>query len=511
MTSETTRASAHEDTLRRMWSRRSVIGAGISGAVAVGLAGRAKALPQSATHLGGGRRPATPSGVGDLFKLVTHTSQGFNQALYDEAIARGYSGYLEWQLAPAAIADTALDAQLATLPTLTMTAKQIYDTYIQPGMGGTPVSELKRATILRSALSKRQLHEHMVEFWTDHLNIDHGDGEEDSLKTVDDRDVIRAHALDTVPNLIRASAHSGAMLYYLDNYTNKNTGVNENYSRELMELHTLSPGNYTETDVREFAKVLTGWTIWRQADATYGTFRYRPEWHDNAVHTVLGHSFGPNGGQAEGEAMLDILTAHPACAQFISWKMCRWLLEYDPPAQLVSAVASTYLATGGDIKSMIRAILHPNNLAAAQPKLKRPFTFLTSLLRATNATITSTTTTLVNELVKVGQVPFAWGPPDGYPDSSDYWGSAVLPRWNFASRLLDGNLSGVTVDVTTLFNGVVQSQAARRCDQLLTGGHLAPEDITEVHNFVMSFGSLTTQVKREALALAASSPSYQYF
>src|SRR5262245_47895753 len=112
----------------------------------------------------------------------------------------------------------------------------------------------------------------MVEFWTDHFNIDQNDGEGQTFKTVDDREVIRAYALDTFPNLLQASTMSGAMLYYLDNFSNRNTGVNENYARELLELHTLSPGHYTETDVREFARCLTGWSIYRQNSPSYGLF-----------------------------------------------------------------------------------------------------------------------------------------------------------------------------------------------------------------------------------------------
>jgi uncharacterized protein (DUF1800 family) len=512
-------SSSQQEALERMWSRRSMLGAGIGAGLALGLAGRGRAQTPTQFNPGGQRRAATIAEPGDLFFLVNRTSQGWTESLWADAVARGYSGYLEWQLDHTNIDDSALDAILVNLPSISMTSRQIQDNYVIPNMNGVPVTELKKACVLRSMLSKRQLFERMVEFWTDHFNIDQTDGENQVLKTTDDRDVIRANALGNFRTLLKASAHSGAMLYYLDNFSSRNTGVNENYGRELLELHTLAPGNYTETDVRELAEILTGWTIWRQADPNYGTFRYRGDWHDNTAHTLLGTTFGPNGGQAEGEAALDLLLDRPACAQFIATKLCKWLLSYSPPQIVIDRVAAAYTSSAGDIKAMIRTALAPQNVELVSPgelpKLKRPFTFMISLLRASGATFTGApqgtgAQQLLNELVKFGQVPYTWGPPDGFPDNLDYWGSSVLPRWTFASRLIDGQINGLTVPTATLFLGVPQSQIAARCNQILMGGHMDPVDVAEVHTYVMSFGSVTLQVQREALALAASSPSYQY-
>jgi len=511
MSLETDPQSSASEALARMWSRRSVLGAGLGGAAALGLAGAARAQGRD-KHGSGPQR--TPLPRPDLYTLVQRSSHGFTQALWAEAQARGYDGFLDWQLDHQAIPDAAMDAMLLQFPSLPMTARQIRDTYVVPNMPAVPVAELKKAFILRSVYSKRQLYERMVEFWTDHFNIDGNDAENQVFKTVDDREVIRVHALGKFPDLLKASAHSGAMLYYLDNYTNKNTGVNENYSREVMELHTLAPGNYTEVDVRELAEILTGWTIWRQADPLYGTFRYRGDWHDNGVHTLLGQSFGPNGGQAEGEAALDLLANHPATRRFVARKLCRWLLAYEPPKEAIDAVAATFAATGGDIKAMIRTALRPDRLlaaqAATQPKIKRPATFVASLLRAVGATFVNTNS-IQNEYIALGQLPFSWSPPDGYPDSAEYWGKSVLTRWNFASRLFDGAVGGVSVDVVGLFAGVSQVNAAQRCNQLLAGGFMDAEDVVELHAFVRTFPSFTTQCKREVLALAASSPSFQTY
>ena len=362
MTSDRLASALGRDALARMWSRRSLLGAGLGGALAVGIVTSHVDAATPAPRRGSGRRipPRDP-----LLTLVNRTSQGFTTELCAEAQARGYSGYLEWQLDPASISDSALDTRLLDYPSIAMTARQIQDVYVLTGQFHTPVTELKTAHTLRSLLSKRQLLERMVEFWTDHFNINLDFGECQALKPGDDRDVIRVHALGKFPDLLAASAHSAAMLSYLDNALNTSAGVNENYARELLELHTLSPGNYTETDVRELARVLTGWTYLPTTDPNYAAFHFDAAAHDNGVHTVLGHTFGPNAGQSEGEAMLAILAAHPQTAQFIALKLCRWFLGDDPPAVLVTRVANEYLRTGGDIAVMLRMILKQENVQLA--------------------------------------------------------------------------------------------------------------------------------------------------
>ena len=231
--------------------------------------------------------------------LLNRITMGFSLEEHALAQGMGYEGYLEYQLDHLAIDDSALELRLQSLPTLTMTSKQLFDTFVAGGGNqAVPVLELEQAATLRAIHSKRQLFERMVEFWSDHFNVDHVDGQVRVLKTADDRDVIRQHALGTFPALLRASAHSGAMLVYLDNYTNVASAPQENYSRELMELHTLSvSGPYTETDVKEVARCLTGWTIWRQNFPNYGDFRFRLQDHDQGAKTVLGVFIPPAGGE----------------------------------------------------------------------------------------------------------------------------------------------------------------------------------------------------------------------
>src|SRR5262245_37744044 len=237
-------------------SRRSFVKAGVGGAIAAGVGAKV-------THAGGyGSGTRHPKRGDPLLFLVNRITQGFSQPLYDRVKTRGYHYFLEEQLNPDAIDDSALDAVLAQYPSLAMSYGDLYANYTSQGLDYVVYYELKFANLLRSIYSNRQLFERMVEFWTDHFNIDHNKDGEPTFKTVDDREVIRRHALGKFPDLLVASANSGAMMVYLDNFLNTKYGANENYAREIMELHSLGVnGGYTETDVKQLARCLTGWGI----------------------------------------------------------------------------------------------------------------------------------------------------------------------------------------------------------------------------------------------------------
>ena len=497
-------------------SRRALLAASAATVAGSALFGTStRALAQSAsTTAAAARRLRSRQPFGDLQLLVNRITQGYDSSVWRDAELLGYDGFLDQQLRPSTIDDSAMDARLQAFSTLTMSSKELYDAYGATQMYSVPINELNQAMVMRAVYSKRQLFERMVEFWTDHFNIDHADNECRILKTADDRDVIRAHALGKFPDLLFASMHSGAMLVYLDNYTSKKEAPNENYARELMELHTLGVGNYSEQDIKEVARCLTGWSRYSQSTPTYGDFRYIPSYHDNNPKTVLGHSILAGGGENDGLTVHSILSTHPATANFVGRKLCRWLLSYNPPQSVVTEVANTYLATGGDIKAMIRVILKPESVALADvdrfPKLKRPFHLVCSLLRAVNVQMTQPAK-IVSELATLGQQPFAWSPPNGYPESLDAWGNALLPRWSFLSRLCSNSIVGSQVDVVTLFAGVPKTAIGARVNTILAGGALAPEDEHEVQLYVDSFATLTDSLRREAFALGASSPSYQYY
>jgi len=226
-------------------TRRNFLTAGTSAAILAGFASRLHA--QAAVSVVG-QPPGPWTADQELQFLVARITNGWNPETYARAVQLGYDAFLEEQLAHTSIPDIEVAPMLSAYPSLTLSSKQLYDQYVVPNNTNTAINELKTATIVRAIYSKRQLYERMVEFWSDHFSVDHNDGQVQWLKTTEDRDVIRAHALGTFTNLLIADAKSASMLYYLDNYRNFSTAPNENYSREVMELHTLDVGNYTETD-----------------------------------------------------------------------------------------------------------------------------------------------------------------------------------------------------------------------------------------------------------------------
>ncbi|HWL92402.1 MAG TPA: DUF1800 domain-containing protein [Phycisphaerae bacterium] len=439
--------------------------------------------------------------------LARRITMGATEEELTLADSLGYDAYLEYHLNPAAIDDSALDTILEAYDSLTMTPAELLDL-----PQNQPPSELIEAAILRSVFSKRQLFERMVEFWTDHFNIDINTGLNRLLKAVDDRDVIRAHALDTFPNLLIASAHSPAMLFYLDNYASVVGNPNENYARELMELHTLGVGGgYTQQDVVELARCLTGWTIYSQnSGANSLTYRYRAIDHDNDEKTVLGNYVAPGGGQADGDAVLNVLAYHPSTAAFISRKLCKWFYAENPPQTLVDAVAATYTSTGGDIKEMLRTLFHAVDPLAAPLKYKRPYHQFVSAMRATGAAVTATSG-LRTQLSAAGHHPFSWGPPDGYPDSLDHWVGLLLPRWNFGASLLNGNVVGATVNINPFLAGATTAaQVADRIDDALFGGTMPANQKSRITQYLLP-DNPTTQRKRDAVGLAIGAPAFQWY
>ncbi len=498
---------AERDLTRRAVSRRTFIQGTALGAAIGGVATARGARAQSAGT------PAIPSLRDDLRLLLNRTTQGYTPEVWQEARTRGFQGFLEWQLDYENIDDSDVDAILTQLPSLGMTPYEIYTSYGDSAFYA--LYEMRLAALIRSYLSRRQLYDRMVEFWTDHLNIY---GLKDGMWYFQPRDQLRtiqAHALGKFPDMLRASATSGAMLYYLDNYLSFAGAVNENYGREVLELHTLSvEGPYNEQDVKEVARCFTGWSINFDLNPNYGLFHFYNNLHDHEPKTVLGHVIDVDGAQ-DGIAVLNILAAHPATANFIAKKMTAWLLCEDPPQSVVDSAAQAYIATGGDIKSMIRIILSHESITAAdafnKPKFQRPWRFAMSLLRATNPTITDGLG-VIDQLDRMGHGPLYWPAPDGYPDKLSRWGHGVFDRWSFASRLFGNQMYGASFSnqqIADLFQGYPQSQLAVRANEILTGGTLPASDVAEIQAYVNS-KFLVNDLYRETLALTASSPNYQF-
>jgi uncharacterized protein (DUF1800 family) len=450
-------------------------------------------------------------------RLARRVTMGINDAEVYRARELGYEGYLEYQLDYAAIDDRAVENEVAQRYYLL--ASSPYDLQ-RLNQGSLSRDQLIEATIYRSVYSNRQLYERMVEFWEDHFSVFVDSAGVQVLKSADNRDVIRRHALGFFPEMLRESARSPAMLRYLDNYNSRADGgrrPNENYARELLELHTLGvDGGYTQEDVIEVAHVFTGWSFQTATSRTdYGTFLYRPEYHSTRNKTVLGNTITGRSGQAgmqEGEDVLGILIYHPSTAQYLAQKMSRWLLQYDPPQAVVDSVAQTYTSTAGDIKSMIRTILQPDNLMNAPAKFKRPYHLLVSAVRATNPTVTGSAaflSALRSQTIALGQRPHYWATPDGYPDNVNHWGSLILPRWNFGFALTNNNVSGATVTIADL-QGRSAQEIADGLDAALFGGEMPPGEKDALIAF-LGAGAPPAQRIRDAFGLALASPNFQWY
>jgi hypothetical protein len=304
------------------------------------------------------------------------------------------------------------------------------------------LNDLTRATILRAVLSRRQLREVLVNFWTDHFNIDPSKGDCKWLKPADDRDVIRAHALGNFRDMLRASAVSPAMLWYLDGRVNQRKRPedkpNENYARELMELHTLGVhGGYTQHDVMEVARCLTGWTVREKNRFFKGRVEFHPKSMTTGRNVSLGVEIPAGLGARDLDRVLEIIALHPNTAKYLAWKLCRRFIADEPPETAVTTIAEAFLQAKGDIRATLRALFtSPEFLAPAvrAAKFKRPLHFVVSALRASNAE-TDGASPLVDYLLRLGHAPFRYPTPDGYPEEASHWQSTLLVAMEFRRSL----------------------------------------------------------------------------
>jgi uncharacterized protein (DUF1800 family) len=479
--------------------------------------------PLALTPLG---RPEPASRRDPVLALVHRITQGFNLAEYQRARALGYEAYLEEQLDPLSIDDSVMDAKLASYVTLGLSPKELYDTYSLDAT--VPYYEFKTVAVQRAVHSKRQLFERMCEFWNDHFSMDHNKGDIEWLFMAEhERNVIRPNALGSFPAILSGNAHNAAMLFYLDNWLNSRFAIQENYGRELLELHTLGVyGGYSEVDVKEVAKCFTGWTL----NGDYNSGNWLRGFFDNSQHTpgeklVLGNSIDNFPPRDDAKKVLDILAVHPSTADFLARKLIRWFLTPTPPEYLVSRVVDEYLATNGDIKAMLRVILARENMGLPSlPKFRRPFHYVASLLRTIDADV-SDGLYPVFSLAEMGHVPFDHVTPDGYPDTIEAWGSSLLPRWSFASFLFASTaavtgqpMPGVTIPIGALKTKLEFQTAAdrpglaERIDQRLLGRSLTRGEVLALQGFIDSYPTTFGVVALfEAIALGASLPGSQWY
>jgi uncharacterized protein (DUF1800 family) len=503
----------------------------------------------------------------------------------------GIDKYIDQQLHPERIDDSAVQAKLGTFESLRLSTSQLYDKYPAPqfvardlglrqgqgqGQPGNPqasqddrreyrqkinayylekglkppaalVQELQGQKIVRAVYSERQLQEVMVDFWYNHFNIFWGKGADKWLTTEFEMSAIRPNTLGKFQDLLLATAKSPAMLFYLDNFQsstpnpqpagrrgmgqggrfgrrgggarlddprvqerlrqrrleqgqsddpgqmtpqqqaalnqlrNRKRGINENYAREIMELHTLGvDGGYTQKDVQEVARCFTGWTI--QAPRQDGSFIFRPVMHDDGEKVVLGQKISAGGGMKDGEKVIEILARHPNTAKFISTKLVRRLVSDNPPSSLVDRVTAVYMKTGGDIREMTRTILKSQEFFAPssyRAKIKSPFELAVSSVRALGGETTGSRP-IAQFIGKMGQPLYAYQAPTGYPDRAEQWvnSGALLERLNFGLALGSNRVLGTVIEpkVVTSSTAVKDNKTLmEKAIRILLNGDVSPE------------------------------------
>jgi uncharacterized protein (DUF1800 family) len=392
------------------------------------------------------------------------------------------SELLERYQQPNAQARRARQQAAANNPSGSPPERPMRDPNMQPP--NLPLVELSEQKLLRAIYSDRQLEQVLTDFWFNHFNVDARKGPVRMMLTEYEREAIRPHVLGRFRDLLGATAKSPAMLFYLDNWMSSDPesdrtqrvqraqrpqrqpplpplrppaapqanqmrrGLNENYARELMELHTLGvDGGYTQKDVTEVARAFTGWTI--RNPRVRGDFVFEPRIHDDQEKVVLGHKIR-GGGLKDGEQVLDILAEHPSTARFISTKLARRFVSDTPPSALVERMSARFTATRGDLREVLRTLLtSPEFLAPAlySTKTKTPFEFVVSAVRATDAPLNDVRP-LVRSLQELGMPLYQCQPPTGYKDTADAWVNtgALVGRMNFAQSLASAPSFGVRSD-----------------------------------------------------------------
>lgn len=400
--------------------------------------------------------------------------------------AERLANYVEWQCAWSDIDDSALDDRLAQAgyETLNKPLTQLWAQHVRPDpvwdVRMRPAWETQRAAFVRAVFSKRQLREVLANFWHDHFSVFGIDYITGPVLVHYDRDVIRRYAFGNFRSMLEAVAKSTAMLYYLDNVSNSRSGPNENWARELLELHTLGadnyygfmnpfdvppapedpdyPAGYTDIDVYETAAAFTGWSIknghWQFPNENDGTFVYRSTWHDQGPKFVLGMLLNPEQpALKDGQDILDRLASHPKVAKFICTKLVRRLVGDSPPAGLVDSAAGIFRSSWQQVDQIKRTVRHillsPEFAAAWGQKTRRPFEAVAAAMRAVNPTMTlrmghDKSNDFMWRFGSTGNAPFQWPAPNGYPDRGSAWQSSntLVMTWKMLSWLTETSDDG---------------------------------------------------------------------
>ena len=450
----------------------------------------------------------------------------------DRVRSIGVDRWISQQLEPSRLRDTAVERIVRALPTLSLSSRELLERYPPPqvvraqmrrsDMSREESLELRRsaqesrrvlaemqiAKVARAVASERQLEEVLVDFWENHFTVFAGKGPERYFIASYERESIRPHALGKFRDLLGAVAKSPAMLFYLDNWqssveegrprseeggraarprrrgrtsaprpsvvapSNRPRGLNENYARELLELHTLGvDGGYTQQDILNVARAFTGWTL--EQPRRGGGFIFRPTMHDAGEKVMLGQRLPAGRGIEDGEQVLDIVARHPSTARFIAMKLARRFVSDDPPAALVERAAETFRRTDGDIREVVRTIVTSQEFfasAAYRAKVKSPFELVISALRAMNAT-PDTTVRSAQVVARLGQPLFLHQAPNGWPERGDAWinTGSILNRINFGLVLAGGAMPGARPERWPRYAELASATRAAQVDGVIAG------------------------------------------
>ncbi len=514
----------------------------------------------------------------------------------DRVAAMGVDRFIEQQLHPEKINDDALERRLKDFEVLRLSPEDPAQIYLQEqrerrqrqlavGQDSVPeerqmrqggqrrqdpqlsrarrlAGELQEAAVARATLSQRQLYQVMVDFWTNHFNVFWGKGADRFLLPDYIEHTIRPNAMGKFQDLLIATAHSPAMLFYLDNVQSvapgsvpprlaeferraqrdRNgfgrrrfliprrqpnaeqmdslrarieqrmpKGINENYARELMELHTLGvDGGYSQQDVINVARILTGWSMGPPQQDVRFVFH---DWaHDRGEKVVLGRTFPAGRGEDEGVALLKLLANHPSTMRHVSAKLCARFLADDPPDGCIDAGVHAWERTGGDIREVLRAIFQGPEFWAPEyraAKVKTPFEFVVSAVRAVGGEPDSTLA-LAQIVARLGQPLYLEQPPTGYPETQESWvnSGALLERLNVAMGIASGRAPGVRVNLSDLIpmTGVVE-RLADVVNGLILGGAATPNTLRVIREQTANLRA--DQARVMAVGLALGSPEFQ--
>ena len=432
------------------------------------------------------RPPFAVRALNNLSYGVTPASLAEFEAMGGDDLAR-MTAYVDRQLDPAGIDDSALETRLAAAgyTTLGKSLTQLWADHVLPNpaydVRMRPAWEVQRAAFVRATYSRRQLFEVVANFWHDHFNVTLSDFSAGPVFVHHDRDVIRRHAFGNFRQMLEAVAQSTAMLYYLDNLSNTRAGPNENFARELLELHTFGAENYlgfmdpfavppcpedpaypigyTDVDVYETASAFTGWSVrnghWEFPAENDGSFVYRPSWHDAGPKFVLGRFLNPEQpALKDGRDILDRLASHPRVATFVCRKLIRRFFDDDPSPGLVASAAAVFRQNWQQPDQIRRTLRHILLSDAAfhawGRKTRRPFEAVVAAMRClgTDATVRvghDRSNEVMWRMAATGHSPHEWPAPNGYPDRGVAWSgtSSIAMTWKLLNWLTETAEAGV--------------------------------------------------------------------